>query len=153
MSYSRWSDSNWYCFWRDTGCDTKENEVLSLWLSIDKTLEFTYEELTEFSAETIIETYDVSQELADEAMDYIKWFLEDVDKEYTDMVTKQEAYDKVKMESFIASSALEGINYSEEVSCKDHPDAPHGFDRDSSHALGRYVCECEGWEPEDENDH
>ena len=38
----------------------------------------------------------------------------------------------------------------EEVSCKDHPDAPHGFDRDSSHALDRYVCECENWEPEDE---
>jgi len=32
--------------------------------------------------------------------------------------------------------------------CNDHPDAPHGFDRDSSHALGRYVCECEGWEEE-----
>ena len=65
-------------------------------------------------------------------------------------MNKQEAYDKVKMESFIASSKLEGINYSEEVSCKDHPDAPHGFDRDSSHALDRYVCECESWEPEDE---
>ena len=147
MSYSRWSNSNWYCFWRDTECDTKENEVLALWLSIDKTLEFTYQELKNFTAETIIETYDVSQELADEAMGYIKWFLEDVDKEYTDMVTKQEAYDKVKMENFKASSKLEGI---EEVSCKDHPDAPHGFDRDSSHALDRYVCECENWEPEDE---
>ena len=174
MSYSRWSNSSWYCFWRDTECNTKENEVLALWLSIDKTLEFTYEELKNFTAETIIETYDVCQELADEAMGYIKWFLEDVDKEYTDMVNKkeinqmesklreklmrerweltakQEAYDKVKMESFKASSALEGINYSEEVSCKDHPDAPHGFDRDSSHAMDRYVCECESWEPEDE---
>ena len=115
MSYSRWSNSSWYCFWRDTECDTKENEVLALWLSIDKTLEFTYQELKNFTAETIIETYDVSQELADEAMGYIKWFLEDVDKEYTDMVTKQEAYDKVKMEMFKASSALEGINYSEEA--------------------------------------
>ena len=150
MSYSRWSNSNWYCFWRDTECDTKENEVLALWLSIDKTLEFTYQELKNFTAETIIETYDVSQELADEAMGYIKWFLEDVDKEYTDMVTKQEAYDKVKMEMFKASSALEGINYdNQEVSCKDHPDAPHGFDRGASHAMDRYVCECESWEPEE----
>ena len=32
-----------------------------------------------------------------------------------------------------------------EVPCKTHPDAPHGFDRTSSHSLGRYVCECEGW--------
>ena len=31
--------------------------------------------------------------------------------------------------------------------CKTHPDAPHGFDRNASHSEGRYVCECEGWEP------
>ena len=35
-----------------------------------------------------------------------------------------------------------------ETTCNPHPDAPHGFDRSSSHSLGRYVCECEGWEPE-----
>ena len=34
-----------------------------------------------------------------------------------------------------------------EPRCKDHPDAPHGFDRNASHNEGRYVCECEGWEP------
>jgi len=33
------------------------------------------------------------------------------------------------------------------VKCKDHPDAPHGFDRNASHSLHRYVCECEFWEP------
>ena len=32
--------------------------------------------------------------------------------------------------------------------CNPHPDAPHGFNRESSHSLGRYVCDCEGWEPE-----
>jgi len=37
-----------------------------------------------------------------------------------------------------------------EPRCKDHPDAPHGFDRNASHNEGRYVCECEGWEPENE---
>ena len=35
----------------------------------------------------------------------------------------------------------------EEVPCKTHPDAPHGFDRNASHSADRYVCECEGWEP------
>ena len=35
-----------------------------------------------------------------------------------------------------------------EVPCKEHPNAPHGFDRNASHAEGRYVCECEYWEPE-----
>ena len=31
--------------------------------------------------------------------------------------------------------------------CSDHPDAPHGFDRNGSHSMDRYVCDCEGWEP------
>ena len=40
----------------------------------------------------------------------------------------------------------------ETVECNPHPDAPHGFDRDSSHNMNRYVCECESWEgPEDES--
>ena len=34
-----------------------------------------------------------------------------------------------------------------EPKCSDHPDAPHGFDRNASHSADRYVCECEGWEP------
>ena len=35
-----------------------------------------------------------------------------------------------------------------EVPCKTHPDAPHGFDRNASHSLDRYVCECEYLEPD-----
>ena len=34
-----------------------------------------------------------------------------------------------------------------EITCKTHPDAPHGFDRNASHNADRYVCECESWEP------
>ena len=34
-----------------------------------------------------------------------------------------------------------------ETKCSDHPDAPHGFDRNGSHAAGHYVCECSGWTP------
>lgn len=61
---------------------------------------------------------------------------------------KEELYDKVKMEMFKASSKLEGIDY--EVPCKTHPNAPHGFNRNASHSLGRYVCDCEFWEEDDE---
>ena len=32
--------------------------------------------------------------------------------------------------------------------CSDHNDAPHGFDRNGSHSEDRYVCDCEGWEPD-----
>jgi hypothetical protein len=31
--------------------------------------------------------------------------------------------------------------------CNPHPKAPHGFNRNGSHSAGRYVCECEHWEP------
>ena len=43
----------------------------------------------------------------------------------------------------------EEIEIEEQVPCKTHPDAPHGFDRNASHSLDRYVCTCEHWEPED----
>lgn len=33
-----------------------------------------------------------------------------------------------------------------ESKCNPHPKAPHGFDRNASHAADRYVCECEGWD-------
>ena len=36
------------------------------------------------------------------------------------------------------------------MSCNPHPDAPHGFCRNSSHSGGEYVCECHSWTPEDE---
>ena len=38
------------------------------------------------------------------------------------------------------------MSLDEEVSCKTHPDAPHGFLRNASHNADRYVCECEHWE-------
>ena len=39
----------------------------------------------------------------------------------------------------------------QEPKCSEHPDAPHGFCRDASHSAGRYVCECEGWEAEQQS--
>lgn len=33
--------------------------------------------------------------------------------------------------------------------CNPHPDAPHGFDRNASHNQDRYVCNCEGWSPDE----
>lgn len=45
----------------------------------------------------------------------------------------------------------EDSDYNQEVPCKTHPDAPHGFLRNESLTQNRYVCECEywDWEPED----
>ena len=36
-----------------------------------------------------------------------------------------------------------------ERECNPHPNAPHGFLRQASHAAGRYVCECEWWNEKD----
>ena len=34
----------------------------------------------------------------------------------------------------------------QEPKCNPHPKAPHGFNRNASHANGRYTCECESWD-------
>jgi len=36
--------------------------------------------------------------------------------------------------------------------CKTHPDAPHGFVRNASHSEDRYVCECEFWQPPEQDE-
>ena len=33
------------------------------------------------------------------------------------------------------------------VKCLTHSKAPHGFAREASHQAGRYVCDCESWDP------
>jgi hypothetical protein len=35
------------------------------------------------------------------------------------------------------------------ITCSPHPDAPHGFNRNASHSSDRYVCNCEGWVPDE----
>jgi len=83
MSYSRWSNSTWYTFWSVSDAKCKEDEVLSLWLSIDSTKDWTYNELKSWTVETVLENYkDITQAEAEEAFEYIKYFLEDVEKEY-----------------------------------------------------------------------
>ena len=42
----------------------------------------------------------------------------------------------------------EALAHPQEHGCNQHPDAPHGFDRNASHNADRYVCECEGWQPD-----
>ena len=83
MSYSRWSNSTWYTFWSVSDAKCKEDEVLSLWLSIDSTKDWTYNELKSWTFETVLENYkDITQAEAEEALEYIKYFLEDVEREY-----------------------------------------------------------------------
>ena len=57
-----------------------------------------------------------------------------------DRLEQWDALDKMVAEN-------QSMGLYEEVPCKDHPDAPHGYDRNASHSEDRYVCECENWEP------
>lgn len=43
--------------------------------------------------------------------------------------------------------AEEALSHPEqEPKCNPHPKAPHGFNRNASHANDRYTCECESWD-------
>ena len=44
---------------------------------------------------------------------------------------------------------LKKVEPDQEPKCNPHPKAPHGFNRNASHANDRYTCECESWDPYD----
>jgi len=58
------------------------------------------------------------------------------------------AHTKEKLLEILQFLATPPAAEKEPPPCKTHPDAPHGFLRGASHTEGRYVCECEYWEPE-----
>ena len=79
MSYSRWSNSSWYSFYNVNGC-------LSLWYSMDKTIDWSYEDLKDIMSQDpekiplfFMEVYKCTREEADEAIEYIGFFIEDYD--------------------------------------------------------------------------
>ena len=47
MSYSRWLDSDWYTYWCTSDAKRKEDELLSIWYSIEDYNTFTYIEIEE----------------------------------------------------------------------------------------------------------
>lgn len=83
MSYSRWSFSVWYSFWNGANSGkSKDEQVLSLWYSMDKTIDWVYSDLIDITAEDIQRRYKCDIEDAQEGMDYVKRFIKDVNKEY-----------------------------------------------------------------------
>jgi hypothetical protein len=67
---------------------------------------------------------------------------EDAIRYYSDEIKSYEALERLSEEN----RRLGLYDSDETVECNPHPDAPHGFDRNSSHNMNRYVCECESWE-------
>ena len=83
MSYSRWSFSVWYSFWNGANSGkSKDDQVLSLWYTMDKTIDWMYSDLVDITAEDIQRRYRCEIEDAQEAMDYVKKFIKSVDEEF-----------------------------------------------------------------------
>lgn len=85
-------------------------------------------------------------ELLKQALEKLEFYVEDLGLLYPNLEDEIRDYINKNKESEIFSGILEGMP------CKTHPNAPHGFDRNSSHCLGRYVCGCENWIPEEDDD-
>jgi len=62
----------------------------------------------------------------------------------------QDHYQLTEKSIKVLEEALKQEQY--EPKCKTHPDAPHGFVRNASHSEDRYVCECEFWEPPEQDE-
>ena len=86
MSYSRWSYSVWYSFWNSANSgESKDEQVLSLWYSLDKTIDWAYSDLINVTAEDIQRRYRCEIEDAEEAMTYVNRFIKDVNNEFEDV--------------------------------------------------------------------
>ena len=82
MSYSRWSWSVWYSFWNDSSSKDKDDQVLSLWYSLDKTIDWIYSDLVNVTVEDIQRRYNCEIEDAQEAMTYVNRFIKDVNQKF-----------------------------------------------------------------------
>jgi hypothetical protein len=83
MSYSRWSWSTWYSFWNGGNSgSSKDEQILSLWYSMDKTIDWLYPDLIDITAEDIQRRYDCDIEESHEAMTYVNRFIDDVKNKF-----------------------------------------------------------------------
>ena len=83
MSYSRWGYSVWYTFWNSASSGkSKDDQILSLWYSMDKTIDWAYSELLDVTVDDVQRRYNCEIEDAEESMTYINEFIKDVNKEY-----------------------------------------------------------------------
>ena len=83
MSYCRRIYSVLSIFWNGASTGkSKDEQVLSLWYSMDKTIDWVYTDLLGVTAKDIQRCYNCEIEDAEEAMTYINEFIKDLNKEY-----------------------------------------------------------------------
>lgn len=83
MSYSRWGESSWYAFWNANSGDTRDEQVLCLWYSLDETYDWTYADLVNITVADILDAYKhVSEDDAVYAYKIVQRFLKDIEGEF-----------------------------------------------------------------------
>lgn len=91
MSYSRWGSSSWYVFWNTSSGDTIESQVLSAWYSLDKCIDWTYDQVVELltnlkDCDWIVRLlqlkYDCSADEAIELQELMQVWVSDVKKQF-----------------------------------------------------------------------
>lgn len=83
MSYSRWSDSNWYSFYNSGTTELKrDDQALSLW-HVSETKTFTYKELMHMGEGKLRSLYpEATDEDIDEVLVIIDRFKRDVNDDF-----------------------------------------------------------------------
>lgn len=86
MSYSRWSNSDWYSFWNNSPPDSvKDDQVLSLWYAGEDLTDFTYKEVKKFDLCKMQEKFPTLDDGAlNEALGYIQMFINSVDRTFAE---------------------------------------------------------------------
>jgi len=92
MSYSRWSNGNWYVFWDSAmSGETKEDQYLACWYSMEDADQqsWKYERVNEllkkdfdYINHMIRLRYDCSQDEAGELQEYMQEWRTDVNREF-----------------------------------------------------------------------
>ena len=81
------------------------------------------------------------------ALNHFDSFQELNDAEYEIVKALRQALAHEALDRMVAENERLGLYYNKDTVCKDHPDAPHSFNRNASLSENRYVCDCEYWEP------
>ena len=86
MSYSRWTNSEFYTFWSGSGATKKEDEQFCCMFSLDSAPHFSYNEVKDMIKNPDLMRFKITDDLypehIEELLRYMKAFVKDVDIKY-----------------------------------------------------------------------
>ena len=92
MSYSRWTNSEFYTFWSGSGATKKEDEQFCCMFSLDSAPHFCYSEVKEMIKNPDLMRHKITDDLypehIEELLRYMKAFVKDVDIKYEQKLTE-----------------------------------------------------------------